>query len=273
MLVTDLDGTLLDRAGRIGLRTLETLRELGSLGVVRVVATGRSPYSFRKAVPPDLPIDFAVLSSGVGIVAWPDFALLRQSCLERDEIAHIGRMLFGLGLDFMVHRPFPDNHRFHYWRATNDNPDFERRIALYADHAAPLSATFEGFDTGAQFVAVVDGALAERTVQVVRERLPAFSTLRTTSPLDHASTWIEVFPRDVRKSSATSWLAERLAVPRERVLGVGNDYNDLDLLQWVGTSRVVANAPEDLRQRFAVTASNDDEGVAMAVEEWLERVR
>jgi hydroxymethylpyrimidine pyrophosphatase-like HAD family hydrolase len=50
---------------------------------------------------------------------------------------------------------------------------------------------------------------------------------------------------------------------------VGNDYNDLDLLEWAGSSFVVANAPPDLTDRFPTVASNDDCGVAEAITRWL----
>ncbi|MFW5739181.1 MAG: HAD family hydrolase [Myxococcota bacterium] len=269
MLVTDLDGTLLDRDGALSDRNRATLMQLGELGVCRVVATGRSPYSFRKAVASDLPVDFVVLSSGVGIISWPDGRALRHNGLVRQQLEQVAHALFDLGLDFMVHHPFPDNHRFRYWRATSNNADFERRIELYADYAIPLSRDLDGFEAGAQFIAVVGGHDGQQVVDAVRTRLPGFSTLRTTSPLDHASTWIEIFPQGIAKASATAWLAQRLSIPLERVLGVGNDYNDLDLLQWAGTSYVVANAPPELRNCFAVTASNDDDGVAVAVDAWL----
>ena len=272
MLVTDLDGTLLDRQGTLSPRTDRLLRALGAIGVARVVATGRSPFSFRKAVTSDMPIDYAILSSGVGILTWPQGRQLRTSSLVRHEIQRVASTLRQLGLDFMLHHPFPDNHRFHYHRSTDRNEDFERRVELYADHATPLAGKLDTVQTGAQFIAVLDEANGERMVQKVRALLPELSTLRTTSPLDHRSTWIEIFPKEVDKAAAASWLAERLGIERKNVLGIGNDYNDLHLLEWAGTSRVVANAPTDLRARFAVTASNDEDGVVQAVEAWLKKL-
>lgn len=270
MLVTDLDGTLLDGQGRLSRRSWDMLVRLGALGISRVVATGRSPFSFQKAVPSDLPIDYAVLSSGAGIVSWPDRSLLRAEHLHREEIVHVARTLEALGMDFMVHRPIPDNHCFCYRQLGKANPDFEQRIALYATYAEPLGETFDGFDRGAQFVAIVDHHHPPHAVETVRQHLPHLSILRTTSPLDHRSTWIEVFPHGVNKATATAWLSQRLGVARQRILAVGNDFNDLDLLEWAGTSRVVANAPETLRTRFEVTASHDDNGVVEAVEAWLD---
>jgi hypothetical protein len=95
--------------------------------------------------------------------------------------------------------------------------------------------------------------------------------IRTTSPLDHRSTWIEVFPADVSKSRTTGWLAGRLGVPRERTAAVGNDYNDLDLLEWAGMAFVTANSPHELKQRFPAVASNNDAGVSEAIERWLKQ--
>jgi hydroxymethylpyrimidine pyrophosphatase-like HAD family hydrolase len=52
------------------------------------------------------------------------------------------------------------------------------------------------------------------------------------------------------------------------VLAVGNDYNDLDLLEWAGTPRLAAGAPRELAARFPVASSGDDSDFSAAVEEW-----
>jgi hydroxymethylpyrimidine pyrophosphatase-like HAD family hydrolase len=51
-------------------------------------------------------------------------------------------------------------------------------------------------------------------------------------------------------------------------LAVGNDYNDLDLLEWAGTSRLAAGAPPELSARFPLAASADDSDFAEAVVAW-----
>jgi hydroxymethylpyrimidine pyrophosphatase-like HAD family hydrolase len=81
--------------------------------------------------------------------------------------------------------------------------------------------------------------------------------------------WIEVFPAGVSKGSAASWLEDRLGIRRHLTAAVGNDYNDGDLLDWAHTSYVVANAPEGFSPGSKVVATNDEGGVAMAVEHWL----
>ena len=99
----------------------------------------------------------------------------------------------------------------------------------------------------------------------MREALPGLSVIQTTSPLDHTSTWIELFHPDVSKSSTAAWLAAELNVDPMDTMAIGNDYNDQDLLAWAADSFVVENAPSDLRARFQTVASNNDCGVAEAV--------
>ena len=73
----------------------------------------------------------------------------------------------------------------------------------------------------------------------------------------------------VSKSGTVAFLAERHGVTAERTLAIGNDYNDVDLLEWAGRSYVTANAPEDLKERFPVVKGNDHGGVAEAIRRWL----
>jgi hydroxymethylpyrimidine pyrophosphatase-like HAD family hydrolase len=96
--------------------------------------------------------------------------------------------------------------------------------------------------------------------------LADYSVLRATSPLDGASTWIEVFPPRVCKSAAASWLRRAMAEPGTLSLAVGNDYNDVDLLDWADLSCVVGNAPADLRSRYRAVASHDASGFSEAVQ-------
>jgi len=82
--------------------------------------------------------------------------------------------------------------------------------------------------------------------------------------LDHCSSWIEVFNKQVSKSLAASWLASKLGVNQWDVTSVGNDYNDQDLLEWSGKGYLVANAAQDLKLCFKTVFSNNHCGVSQA---------
>ena len=271
-LVTDLDGTLLDSRGVLSAANRATLLALARAGVLRVVATGRNLHSALTALPGDAPIDYLVFASGAGIMSWPDRALVHREELGDDEALAAADALCELALDFMLHAGVPDNHRFWYRRGDGPNPDFERRLARYAQHAvpwpdAPPAGPFS------QLLAIEPGGdeaqPAEARHGSLRRLLEPLHVIRTTSPLDHRSAWFEVFPAGVSKASGARWLLERHALAQTTVLAVGNDFNDEDMLAWAPHARVVANAPAELRRRFATVAGNDDDGFSAAVQDWL----
>jgi len=103
------------------------------------------------------------------------------------------------------------------------------------------------------------------TYEMVKKRLSQFKVIRATSPLDGKTLWVEIFQHNVSKGNAAAWLCSRIGCTSDSVLGIGNDYNDIDLLQWTGHSIVVANAPEELKSQFEVTDSNINNGVTKAI--------
>jgi hydroxymethylpyrimidine pyrophosphatase-like HAD family hydrolase len=268
MVISDLDGTLLDRERRVSERDLFTLRSLGRRGVVRVIATGRSLYSANRVLPPEFPIDYLVFSSGAGTLEWPGRRLLCTHTMGRREIRHVFRVLSERKLDFMVHRPIPDNHHFTYFQPGESNPDFRTRVRLYRQFATEGDPQAFDWEAACQFLAVVPATAPGPVSDELRRTLLSQQVIRTTSPLDHSSVWIEIFPPQVSKSQAGAWLAKRLDIRRSSVMAVGNDYNDSDLLDWAGSGYVVANAPGELRQKFPTVASHQGSGFSEAVERW-----
>ena len=209
LIATDLDGTLLGPDAAISPGNLDALRALGERGIVRVVATGRSGYSARQVLPPSTPIDYLVVSSGAGIIDWPHGGYLHTQGLRPEQTATAAAAFVALDVDFMVHDPIPDNHRFRFRRARSC-VDFERRVTHYeafaTEHARTGDAAWSS--EACQLVAVHDRERAD-VLPEVRARLSELTVVRTTSPLDHGSVWIEVFPASVSKSQACAWLAER----------------------------------------------------------------
>ena len=264
MVITDLDGTLLTPEHKVSKQDIKTLIRLKQLNVLRVIATGRSPFSFKKVLSDDFPIDYLIFSSGAGLMNWHTREILFSCELNEDEVRTASELLMDMELDFMIHDPIPDNHKFKYVQFNRRNSDFNRRIELYRDCADPLDENPWPYRKACQVVAIVpdNPSLYKR----VKTELQDLSVIRTTSPLDGKSMWIEIFPGSVSKSRAGQRLYNLLGIDSEPVLGIGNDYNDLDLLEWTEYSYIVSNAPEDLKKQFRITHSNRNSGFSRAID-------
>ena len=267
---TDLDGTLLGSDQQLSPANHDVLEELGQHGILRVVVTGRSLFSCRRVLDRSFPIDLLVTSSGAGIFSFPNFELLFDQALTETEVSKSIEVLNALKLDFMVHDPVPDNHRFRWHQHTAHNPDFAHRLTVYEGHHRPIEEPTEFHIASTQLVAVSLPGDNGSALPYLKQKLSELTVIRTTSPLDHQSTWYEIFPNNVSKSSAAAWVCSAFNVDSNEVFAIGNDYNDLDLLRWCSRSRVVANAPAELTSEFEIVASHDDDGFAQAVVEWLD---
>jgi Cof subfamily protein (haloacid dehalogenase superfamily) len=269
MVITDLDGTLLNSDRKPGEKNLEALRKLGKDNFIRVIATGRHLVSLLSAIKEDFPIDYVIFSSGAGVYEMKSKKVLRSISLDRSETNRIIDAFVSLRYDFMLHEPIPENHRFAYKRFNSNNPDFEHRILMYEQYAEELHLPVSASMTAAQALAIRPKPYSSAELDAARKKLSEFTVIRTTSPIDGESLWIEVFPNAVSKGKTSAWLAVYLGIRKEKVLAIGNDYNDMDMLEWAGKGIAVGNAKPELLERFASVATNDSSGFAMAVEKYL----
>jgi Cof subfamily protein (haloacid dehalogenase superfamily) len=268
IIFTDLDGTLLTSQKNISPADNACLQQLKERDIIRVIATGRSLYSFKKVFDSTVPADYLIFSTGAGIIDLHDETLLYAANLEKQDLQSIAAYLQDHRVDFMVHDSVPHNHRFIYSGNRHSNSDFERRIQLYSSHATPYTSLDALPSQGAQIIAIFHDNLQHFTQ--VREGLDKYQVTRTTSPLDGKSIWMEIFPPHISKGKSAAWLCDFLQIAPQAALGIGNDYNDVSLLEFSGQSYLVANAPTELHGDYRVSPSNDHDGFSYAVRQVLD---
>lgn len=270
MVVTDLDGTLLQKDHSISSQDNETLQMLGRLGVCRVAATGRNLFKVRQVLSVESPFDYVILSSGAGIIEWKSQKLIKALSITADETGRIINFLINRKQNFKVSRELPDNHNFAWWQSY-DCPELIR----YVSHHRLLG---EGVLIDPQNPFISSQILmffpsSSDKFDILKEKIlkvfPDLSIIRTTSPLNSDYTWMEIFPRGVSKAQGIEDICGITGISRENTLSIGNDYNDLEMLEYTRHSYVVDNAPEDLKLKYLISLAHHENGFSHAVKKHI----
>ena len=272
LVVTDLDGTLLQSDHTISPQDNETLLRLGELGVCRVAATGRNLFKVRQALNEKSPFDYVIISSGAGIMEWKTQKMIRAISIPVGLTSEIIHYLIGEKQNFKVSRELPDNHNFGWWESY-DCPELKRYVehhqkfgdAVKIDPSKPFSSS--------QLLMFFprESDQFEIVKKSIQASFPELSIIRTTSPLDASYTWMEIFPKGVSKAHGIEEICRITGIDRKDTLGIGNDFNDLEMLDFTHLSYVVDNAPEELKRKYLNSLAHYDDGFSHAVNNHIKK--
>lgn len=266
IVATDVDGTLFNSERSVSDKDLDTLRKLRSDGICTVLATGRSIWSFTKLAGSDFPVDYLVFSCGAGVMDWQKKEVIYRTGIEDAGIAKVKKYLNSISADYCIHDAIPDNHRFFIYRTNKENPDFDSRVNSYI----PFIKEKDDITSATQFLAVFrHGDHSQLIADAERVLGDEFQIIRSTSPMDKKSLWMEIYAKGVSKAVGIEQIAELYKVGKNNIMAIGNDYNDEDMLKWAGRSYVVSNSPHELKERYITVPSNDESGFSKAVDDWL----
>lgn len=281
LFITDLDGTLLTDDKRISEKDRNRLRKLKSRNIAVAAATGRSLFSFKRLLK-GLPekerevlekIDYLIFSTGAGVLDCGENEIIKTHSLTVAEARHIAKELHEYSVDHMVHAPIPDTEHFIYSCYNNYNVDFQHRLGLYREFGTPMTneswGKIDSYNGATEVLGVLEQKGSEQLINSLKGKFSDFSVIRATSPLDHISTWLEVFAPGVSKAQSAGWLCSKLNIDSKDTCSIGNDYNDEDMLGWSAYTYVVENSPPALKDRYTIVASNNNSGVSEAIDSWI----
>jgi len=271
LLALDIDGTLLNPRGEITPRTRSALDEVQRRGILVALVTGRR---FGSARPVVLELGLSVplvshngaLTKNVSTLDTIGFHPLDIETAR--EVIRIGRahgtdMICcddpnGLGV-MVIDGVSPENRALHryldkYRDSLREVPD----LLEYLDHA-PIQIMFSGScdpidDFADQLQEQLDG------------RIQLFKTRYRSVDL----TILDAISTTASKGASVDEIALSYGIDCADVMAVGDNHNDLTMLRRAGVGVVMANAEDELKAMgFALTASNDDDGVAIAIEKYI----
>jgi hydroxymethylpyrimidine pyrophosphatase-like HAD family hydrolase len=240
---------------------------LGERGILRVVATGRNLKKTHEVIAAHVPFDYIVFSSGAGVYDCKNEKLLFYQNLDKLLVKQLSDLLVARDLNFHLFGPVPENYKCWYYRGSVPCSEFESYFDFHQSHAEPLPVNQDVDSEACQFLVVFPNNMDrfQSLKDEIQEKFPEVKVVRTSSPLETGYIWMEIFHRSVSKGNGVKFLCDSLQIEHEYTLGIGNDFNDLDLLEFTNYSYIVDNGPQELKKRFLSAKSNEESAFARAV--------
>lgn len=283
LIALDVDGTLINSDHILTARTVRAIKDAKDTGIKVTIATGRhflSAIRMARKIEIDAPL---ICSDG---------AIIRD-IYSNDTIYHL--LPQEIALDVMRMALDYDNFKIQVF--TKDGKIYAgpsyRSTFFKRFLRAPLKHSLRGYyNLMKDFVFIpvkntgnIDGTIAaldEAPAKVVvygNERaqdLKDFANriitkygdnISITSAIDNC---IDILNGGISKAKGISILSEKLGIRREEIITVGDNLNDMEMLEYAGLGVAMGNAPDKVKSKANyVTASNNDDGLAKFLEKLL----
>lgn len=267
LVATDLDGTFLKDDKTISPKNLEALHRLGEQKIVRAVATGRNLQKVKEVLNDHVPFDYVVYSSGAGVYNWKEQKHIYQQNIEKGSAAKIIAYLVEKGLNFHAFFPSPNNHKHWYFRGAEHCDEFERYFQFNKNHGLALNLEKLPGTKMCQFLLIIkeNEELFDKMKMEIEALCPQIRVIRASSPLSLGYIWVEVFHKQVSKGNGVKHICDLLKINQNETMGIGNDYNDVDLLDFTTHSYFTENAPEVLKMKYKIAPTNEKDAFAHVI--------
>jgi Cof subfamily protein (haloacid dehalogenase superfamily) len=268
LVATDLDGTFLRNDHSISPKNLEALHLLGGKNIVRVAATGRNMKKVHDVLAPETPFDFVVYSSGAGVYDWKNQQQIFSRNLSKSSAQKLLRFFIGERINFHAFFPVPENHRHWYFRGENTCEEFERYFSYNQAFACELDINNLPDSEMCQFLIIIpeNEQRYAKLKSDIESVCPEIRVIRASSPITKGFIWAEVFHHSVSKGNGIRHICRKLAIHNSLTVGIGNDYNDFDLLEFTRHSYLTENAPTEIRHLYPNLPSNENDAFAIAIQ-------
>jgi Cof subfamily protein (haloacid dehalogenase superfamily) len=260
----DMDGTLLRSDHSVSEPTIAMIRDLTAKGISVVLVSAR-------------PLN-AVLPTfhALGLPASTPVVTLNGSYIvERERPVFEAR----IGLDVVTQvtelvRPFKATIAYYlgrewYAEVSDAWTDHEQRIMDIALGVSPIGELVQGWKTR---------GLAPNKMMVMSEAANIAGVQQHLRSVYNGqlniypskATYLEVMDTRGSKSNAVRFISEKLGLAPAEIVAMGDNYNDVEMIQFAGMGVAMGNAPDDIKAKASyVTDTNNNDGVRKALEKFF----
>lgn len=274
LIAVDIDGTLLNSKFRISEKDLHALRQANQDGIEVILVTGRR-HTFALPIAEQLGFDLWLISSNGAItrsMAGETFhrdllpvETSHELCCVMQEFR--GNMVITFDKEskgaLVLERMDELTSSIRHWLEKN---------MQYIEFVVPIEQALVADPVQAMFCGTISRMQAAlRRLESTRVK-DQITVVRTEYPARDLCI-VDVLNRDCSKGHALARWANNRGIPREQVMAIGDNFNDLEMLAFAGVPFIMGNACEELKSRgWPVTLCNDENGVAAAIDQVVSSV-
>jgi hypothetical protein len=269
LIAIDVDGTLVDSRAQISRRTRRAIQKAAERGALIVIVTGRR-FCSAKPIVEKLGVDLMIAAHNGVLLKRIDGQFITGRFLQPDVARQAVRIVKRFGVEPIVYRGVGD-----YAEIFVEEPRAEWLIG-YIEHNREHTRIVPSLEDSIEWealevMAVTDRAIVDQVTEHLRAELGDKAKVLKQVPQDGRLAFVEIANSDVAKDYPLRFLCERYGIKREEVIAFGDNYNDLEMLEFAGLGVVMGNAHRELREGgFMVAPANDEDGVAQVLEKLME---
>lgn len=261
LVVSDIDGTLVTHDKRVTPAALAAIQSLREAGILFTITSSRPPQALR-VVADVIGLTHPVAAFNGGLIVDRDLqTILREKLLERMVVERLLPALAALNVDIWI---YTDTN----WYVR----DAKGPYVEHEEHAVKCSPTVADdfrslpLNRVAKIVGVSEDfpLVAEAENQIQRQFSGAVSATRSQNY------YLDITHPNANKGEGILLLSELLEIAPNHIATIGDMQNDVFMFRESGLSVAMGNATPDVqREADYVTATNEEEGFAKAIENFL----
>jgi Cof subfamily protein (haloacid dehalogenase superfamily) len=271
LIALDLDGTLFNSKGIITKHTKEMIQKAGQAGITVIISTGRPYIGLPLEDAVELGIKYAITANGAGIYQIPS-----RKCLFEDSIApEAGATLL---TELYQHNLHLDAFIGGNAYTQSSTRDFINRLTLSDSMRTYIRDSRTVVDDLASYIVAHQLSIQKLTLNFTPDENGNYTvrdniiTLLTQYPELHYVSGgfnnLEITKKGTTKGEGLRFLCNYLNIPIDQSMACGDSENDFAIVTASGLGVAMANAEQLLLDHADfVTLSNDEDGIAYAIEE------
>ena len=257
--LADVDGTLVTQSKELTPRAIEAVKQLHERGVLFAITSGRPPRGMRMLVHP-LDLRGPIAAFNGGIIVQPDMTVVDERPVPADLVPAVIDTIRAHGLDPWIYRGAD-------WYVTDPGAPHVAREAATVQFQPTVVPGYDGLlDRVVKIVGVSDDY--DKVARCEADAQQQFGT--HVSAARSQPYYLDVTNPLANKGIVVERMSYYYQIPLAEIATLGDQLNDVLMFRHSGLSIAMGNASEDVqRQATCVTASNEDEGFAKALEEFI----
>ncbi len=250
---SDIDGTLLNSKHQITSQTEQAIKHIMQQGVPFIPVSARPPLAITPYTK-QLQSDFPIICYSGALILDRDLNKLYSVVIEQDDLYQLDLLL----------EAYPYLSINHYAGIDWFSNDLANEWTVQEGNITGLQAVkkTQNLTDVHKILVMGEAEQIQALEKLLKRQLPHLSIHRSKNE------YLEIMNKQATKSNAIRFMEKVLNVTQEQVIAFGDNFNDLDMLQYAGLSVAMGNAPEEIKAAAKrVTASNNDDGIALVLNE------